>query len=105
MAGAAVWGTASTGNGECCRRAGAPWDRGALVGIGGQGLGLFWPLGHCWGHWPPLQPWLVALGILGQWAAALKTSVRCIMWAVVPLVRLPMGSMCPCGAEMRPWPY
>lgn len=94
----AVWGTAASWHGECWCRAGAPWHRGA----GGQGQ--CWPLGHCWGHWPPLQSWLVALGIPGQWADALKTSIKCITWAAVPLVRLPVGSMCPCGAEMGPWP-
>lgn len=29
-----VWGTAPTRHGECWCRAGAPWDRGAVVGIG-----------------------------------------------------------------------
>lgn len=46
----------------------------------GWGQGKCWPLGHCWGLWPPLQPWLVALGLPGRWAAAFSTSVRYIMW-------------------------
>lgn len=57
-----AWGTVTTGHGEAWCRAGAAGDGGGCGGRGVGGQRQRWPLGCCWGLWPSLQLWLVALG-------------------------------------------
>lgn len=79
--------TVSAGAGQ-----GHPGTEGLCWALGWRSGAL---LGHCWGLWPPLQPWLVALGVPDRWAAAFKGSIRCIMWGWGPSGEVARGPHVP----------
>lgn len=62
-----------------------------------RGQGQRWPLGRCWGLWPSLWPWLVALGVPGKRAAAPQGSSRCFTRGCGP------SGEVSCGPCVPPW--